>query len=185
MSFNNKKNSDYHSLGSSKNKDGKENNAQSTLKPSKRSRTQNGKDEIDNQQKLVNYNKDQEQKIAPHYSGNGESKTESADELILKPKNSLIETAEKIDTLDTKLKIEQELSETIVPAVEEDYAAELKERKREKQAKKDFDILKNESWVVRNGHHLTYLGLFCFTILVFFRPYELIPGLGFLSATAF
>ncbi|MDH3529447.1 MAG: O-antigen ligase family protein, partial [Acidobacteriota bacterium] len=68
---------------------------------------------------------------------------------------------------------------------DESWAEELKKRKQATRAKKDFDILKNESWVIRNGHFLTYIGLYLFSILVFFRPYELVPGLGFLAATAF
>ncbi len=42
-----------------------------------------------------------------------------------------------------------------------------------------------ERWLVRTGHKLTYIGLFVFSIMVLFRPYEIVPGLGFLSATAF
>jgi len=45
--------------------------------------------------------------------------------------------------------------------------------------------LASEKWFTRSGHNLTYIGLFLFSILVFFRPYELIPALSFLSATAF
>ncbi|RMG03005.1 MAG: hypothetical protein D6735_09385 [Acidobacteria bacterium] len=57
--------------------------------------------------------------------------------------------------------------------------------KRDKTIKKAFKLLFSESWVVRNGHFITYIGLYVFSILVWFRPYELIPSLGFLSATAF
>ncbi|NNE66276.1 MAG: hypothetical protein HKN33_06895 [Pyrinomonadaceae bacterium] len=64
----------------------------------------------------------------------------------------------------------------------------VKERKRKKvedRARKDFTMLDRDSWVKRNGHYLTYIGLYTFSILVLYRPYELIPGLGFLAATAF
>jgi hypothetical protein len=37
---------------------------------------------------------------------------------------------------------------------------------------------------MRNGHTFSYLGLYFFSILVLFRPYELVPALSFLSATA-
>ena len=57
--------------------------------------------------------------------------------------------------------------------------------KKEKKAGKDRDLLSSDRWLVRNGHLFTYIGLYLFSILVLFRPYELIPGLGFLSATAF
>lgn len=61
-------------------------------------------------------------------------------------------------------------------------AAAFRERRREE---KDLELLGRENWLKRNGHFLTYCGLYVFSILVLFRPYELIPGLGFLSATAF
>jgi O-antigen ligase len=57
--------------------------------------------------------------------------------------------------------------------------------KRSRQIEKDRRLLTKDRWLVRNGHLLTYFGLYLFSILVLFRPYELISGLGFLSATAF
>ncbi|MCC7306947.1 MAG: hypothetical protein IT173_05235 [Acidobacteria bacterium] len=35
-----------------------------------------------------------------------------------------------------------------------------------------------ETWISRNGHSLTYAGVFLFTLVLYFRPYELIPGLA-------
>lgn len=63
--------------------------------------------------------------------------------------------------------------------------AARKLQKQKAQAEKDFQILNTDSWVRRNGHYLTYIGLYLFSILVLYRPYELVPELGFLSATAF
>lgn len=60
-----------------------------------------------------------------------------------------------------------------------------KDAKKEKRDEKDRKLLSNEHWLARNGHSLTYFGLYLFSILVLFRPYELIPALSFLSATAF
>lgn len=57
--------------------------------------------------------------------------------------------------------------------------------KKEKQKTKDFQLLTSDKWIARNGHTLTYFGLYLFSIMVLFRPYELIPGLGFLSPVAF
>jgi len=65
------------------------------------------------------------------------------------------------------------------------YAEQQKQRKTEKKAEKDRRLLSDENWLKRNGHMFSYLGLYLFSILVLFRPYELIPGLSFLSATAF
>lgn len=40
-----------------------------------------------------------------------------------------------------------------------------------------------DPWLVRNGHAATYAALYLFTAMVFFRPYELIQGAGFLAST--
>ncbi len=42
-----------------------------------------------------------------------------------------------------------------------------------------------ENWVFKHGHSVSYAGLFLFTALVYFRPYELIPSLAWLSSSAF
>ncbi|MGD9587793.1 MAG: O-antigen ligase family protein [Pyrinomonadaceae bacterium] len=40
----------------------------------------------------------------------------------------------------------------------------------------------DDNWLLRNGHSLTYAGIFLFTLVLYFRPYELIPALaGFQS----
>ncbi len=57
--------------------------------------------------------------------------------------------------------------------------------RRERKQQKDVKLLEKERWLVRNGHTFTYVGLFIFSVLVLFRPYELISSLSFLSATAF
>jgi O-antigen ligase len=79
-----------------------------------------------------------------------------------------------------------------VPANSEQAAnGEIPEPLSQEQAKKlktelrDHEILSSDRWLVRNGHSLTFFGLYLFSILVLFRPYEIVPGLGFLSATAF
>ena len=60
-----------------------------------------------------------------------------------------------------------------------------KTQKKTKKEKKDRQLLTTDRWLVRNGHFLTYIGLYLFSVLVLFRPYEIVPGLGFLSFTAF
>ncbi len=56
----------------------------------------------------------------------------------------------------------------------------------DKKGKKDKyrELLAGDRWLVRSGHFLTYACLYLFSIMVFFRPYEIVPGLGFLSGTA-
>lgn len=42
----------------------------------------------------------------------------------------------------------------------------------------------SDHWALKRGHALSYLGLFVFTFLVYFRPYELLPSLAWLSRSA-
>ena len=63
--------------------------------------------------------------------------------------------------------------------------AGTKEAKRAKIEERDRTLLTADRWLVRNGHLFTYVGLYLFSILILFRPYELITELSFLSATAF
>jgi putative inorganic carbon (HCO3(-)) transporter len=41
-----------------------------------------------------------------------------------------------------------------------------------------------EKWHLKKGHSLSFAGLFVFTFLVYFRPYELFPSLSWLSKSA-
>src|SRR3989440_572957 len=41
------------------------------------------------------------------------------------------------------------------------------------------------NWVLRRGHMLSYLGLFLFTAVLYFRPYELFPALSSFNNMAF
>lgn len=43
----------------------------------------------------------------------------------------------------------------------------------------------DETWIHAHGHSLSYAGVFLFTTLVFFRPYELFPSLSWLAQTPF
>ena len=60
-----------------------------------------------------------------------------------------------------------------------------KAAKKEKRTARDRELLEGDRWLSRNGHAVTYFGLYLFSIMVLFRPYELVPGLSFLSSTAF
>jgi putative inorganic carbon (HCO3(-)) transporter len=42
-----------------------------------------------------------------------------------------------------------------------------------------------ESWIEKRGHTISYLGLFLFTAILYYRPYELISALNGLSSMAF
>ena len=76
-------------------------------------------------------------------------------------------------------------AENRAPEIPSTYADQQKIRKKEKLAEKDSRLITSDRWIGRNGHALTYVGLYAFSILVLFRPYELVPGLGFLASTAF
>lgn len=53
----------------------------------------------------------------------------------------------------------------------------------EKRHAKDIKLLKQDNWLVRNGHFMTYIGLYLFTFMTLVRPYEIIPGTQFLAST--
>jgi len=72
-----------------------------------------------------------------------------------------------------------------VAATELSYSEQQKQKKQDKKAEKDFELLSGDRWLERNGHTLTFVGLYLFSIMVLFRPYELVTELGFLKSTAF
>lgn len=72
----------------------------------------------------------------------------------------------------------------VSPGVTPPPAATRSEKKKAR-AENDSAMLKKERWLVRNGHTMTFVALYLFSVMVLFRPYEIVPGLGFLSATAF
>lgn len=45
-------------------------------------------------------------------------------------------------------------------------------------------VVTGDTWVTKRGHAVSYAGIFVFTFLVFFRPYELFPSLSWLSKSA-
>lgn len=135
---------------------------------------------------------------------NGDGAADGNEKFSLKPSNtkneilvpeSLVNPYKKIEAIPSEpVFIEPKISETEffapqiadeIPKKETNYAEEVKQKKEEKKEKRDRDLLDGERWLKRNGHILTYSGLYFFSVLVLFRPYELIPGLGFLSTSAF
>lgn len=66
-----------------------------------------------------------------------------------------------------------------VDGVAEPPPSTQKERKIEKEKER----LASDRWIVRNGHLFTYAALYLFTAMVLFRPYELVPGLGWMAGT--
>ena len=71
------------------------------------------------------------------------------------------------------------------PGKELTYFEKQRKKKKEDLRDKDKKALESDSWLERNGHSITFVGLFLFTFWVYFRPYELFNGLEFLSPLAF
>ena len=95
------------------------------------------------------------------------------------PKTSSIALDVGNETIDAGLEIFDTLKEAFLPT---SYADEQKRQKKRKAVDKDNKLLSNDGWLVRNGHSMTYIGLFLFTFTLYFRPYEWIPGFsGFTS----
>lgn len=65
------------------------------------------------------------------------------------------------------------------------YGEQTRRDKIEKKAERDRRILDSDRWLERGGHGLTYVGLYLFSILVLYRPYEMFSPLEFLSTSAF
>ena len=150
---------DYQTLSSSAKKGGTDAHEQNTLKPLDTLKTENSASHD-----LTSPQTQQQSRQIP--SENFLEKQEDIQtEFVVLPK---IEEP-KIDSAKTEL----------------NYAEQQKFDKEEKKAEKDRELLSGDKWLTRNGHTLTYVGLYLFSIMVLFRPYQLIPGLGFLSATAF
>jgi hypothetical protein len=151
---------DYQSLASSSKKNGANHGDISTLKPLSKNRHTSEEQDVNSLTNLVNpYLKIEEKtvpaEIAPFSS--------QPIETVVVPK--IIKTEESIKT---------PLS----------FAEEQKERKIKKAKEKDEKLLDNDRWIVRNGHNLTYVGLFLFTLVVYFRPYEWVPGLQSFTSIA-
>lgn len=77
------------------------------------------------------------------------------------------------------------ISENIEESEPINYTEQQKIEKATKQKHQREKLLTSDDWIVRNGHNFTFAGIFLFTVFVFFRPYELIPGMGFLQSGAF
>ncbi len=54
------------------------------------------------------------------------------------------------------------------------YADQVKQAKVNKEIAKDEKLLSKDGWLVKNGHTLSFTGLFLFTFWLYFRPYELL-----------
>lgn len=160
MSVNNAKSNDYQSLVSSSKKNGTNDGDISTLKPLSKNRQESEEQEANSLSSLINpYQKIQTKEVAV-------------------PENKTV--AEKpLETVIVQKTKKEEVAETPLS-----FAEEQKQRKLNKAKEKDEKLLESDRWIVRNGHDLTYVGLFLFTLVVYFRPYEWVPGLENFTSVA-
>lgn len=156
MSAKKVKTSDYKSLSSPSQKNGE--SSDSTLKPA---RSPGKEPEI--LQTLENpYRKSEE--IAPNRQSESGVNTQSQ------------KASPKAEKLAQNLPVEKADQSQLT------YAEQQKVNKKQKSIQRDQRLLSSDRWLARNGHTLTYVGIFLFTLVVYFRPYELIPALsGFKS----
>lgn len=153
-------NNDYQSLASSSKKNGVNNGDISTLKPLSKNRLNPEEQEIDSLSNLVNpYRKVEEKAVSAEIAP---ASSQSIETVVVQKKAKLEETVK-------------------IPL---SFAEEQKERKLKKAKEKDEKLLDSDRWIVRNGHNLTYVGLFLFTLVVYFRPYEWVPGLQSFTSIA-
>lgn len=120
------------------------------------------------------------------YSGLRQSKKthQSKGGLNPPPKKLVEDPAESVSAKETSLPDKHVLKEK-PPEPKLSYSEQLRLDKVNKKKQKELKILSEDHWLRRNGHTLTYVGLFMFSILALFRPYEIFPSLSFLAATAF
>jgi hypothetical protein len=157
-----KKNSiDYQTISASAKKGGTDAHEQNTLKPLNKLKTEN----VTSHEPTISQHTQKKQPISPENIL--VKKEEVPTESVFLQNDNADQT--KNDDINSELT----------------YAEQQKQKKEEKKAEKDRELLSKDRWLAHNGHTLTYVGLYLFSILVLFRPYELIPALGFLSATAF
>ncbi len=73
----------------------------------------------------------------------------------------------------------------VPPSLASADAARTRKPKEQKAADRDFGLLRRDEWLVRNGHTVTYVLLYVFSVIVLFRPYEILPGMEWLAFSAF
>jgi hypothetical protein len=172
MSADKPKSSDYKTLTPGSKNGGKDSHDRSSLKAPKNSRVQTHEENSQNR--------------TPDRDSHDHSNSQTLTNPYLKnpnqfPSDSFTETS--VTTTRTEIFIAPEKLEK--PVEEIPYAEQQKRRRTEKKAEKDRTLLGSDNWLRRNGHTFSYLGLYLFSILVLFRPYELLSQLSFLSSTAF
>ena len=61
---------------------------------------------------------------------------------------------------------------------ENDGTDQAQSETRQRDAEQSIETIFRENRLARNGHAFTFLGIFLFTLVLYFRPYELVPALS-------
>lgn len=175
MSADKQKSSDYKTLAPKSSNGGKNLHAP------------NSQNSLENPQNKAHKKGENSQNLSPR--SNRSQATDNSQNLTnpyLKNTNKEFPSESFQETLETKETTQAEIFIAPVEKTEElPFAEQQRRLKDEKNAEKDRKLLSNDNWLRRNGHTFSYVGLYLFSILVLFRPYELVDSLSFLSATAF
>lgn len=121
---------------------------------------------------------------SPKENGKRKDERESAAGNIVKPKISATETIET-PVEENSSPVSPNVAARLTADEDISYSDQKKNEKERKKTLKSERLLGSDDWIVRNGHSITFIGIFLFTFFVFFRPYELIPGMDFLKSGAF
>lgn len=153
---------DYKSLNSTAKNGGVKTGEQATLRPSTRKSEDSAPESLFNPSREIQQIETPPEPIPP-------GETVPAEVFVAETKSAAPEAETK----------------SAAPEKELTYAEKVKHKREAKKTQKDLDLLTNDRWLARNGHTMSYIGLYLFSILVLYRPYELVDGLSFLKATAF
>jgi O-antigen ligase len=96
--------------------------------------------------------------------------SEDEESFTVSRRSSSDETKAEADdwlTTDSKLRQETSVETEATPATADSHSALSRAR-----------APKRQSWVLRRGHTLSFVGLFLFTVVLYFRPYEMFPALA-------
>ena len=186
MSADESKTSDYKTLTPTDKRGGNDSHAPASLKSPTSSHNKTH-EKGGNSQNLKPYRKAPDansQNVTSQDAASQATNSQNLTNLHLKNPNQFPSSSVSLNE-ETSTRTEIFISPADEPEAEElPYAEEQKRRKFEKKAEKDRRLLSDENWLRRNGHTLSYIGLYLFSIVVLFRPYELVSGLSFLSGTA-
>lgn len=105
---------------------------------------------------------------------------------VTRKKGAVEQTTEKADFSPSKDNAADSSKSVFTAASPEEltYAERRKKEKKTRLQEKDQKLIYNDRWLLRKGHLLTYAGVFLFTLVLYFRPYELIPALADFSSLA-